>query len=124
MTEYADARKAAAMLAALAEPTRLRIAFLLASGPHHVSQLADLLDIPMVNMSHHLGVMRQAGVLEDEKDGRRVVYTFRPGILQPGDGADVLGTLTLGGFRVVLRARGELPNNSKPRAKARAKSAK
>jgi ArsR family transcriptional regulator len=121
MTEYADARKAAAMLAALAEPTRLRIAFLLARGPRHVSQLADALGIPMVNMSHHLGVMRQAGVLDDEKEGRRVVYSFRPGILQPGDGADVLGVLALGTFRVVLRAKGELAASSKPRAKAKAK---
>ena len=117
MTEYADARKAAAMLAALAEPTRLRIAFYLARGPRHVTQLADLLEIPMVNMSHHLGVMRQSGLLDDEKDGRRVIYSFREGILQPGDGNEILATLVLGRFRVVLRAKGESPDNSKPRGK-------
>jgi DNA-binding transcriptional ArsR family regulator len=72
MMEFSHARKVAGMLAALAEPTRLQIAFHLAAGPHHVSQLAELVGAPMVNMSHHLGVMRQAGLLEDEKQGRKV----------------------------------------------------
>ena len=118
MTDYADARKTAAMLAALAEPTRLRIAFFLARGPHHVTQLAELLDIPVVNMSHHLGVMRQSGLLDDEKDGRRVIYTFRAGLMQPGDGSDVLATLQIGPFRVVLRNHGGTqPNGAKTRGK-------
>jgi DNA-binding transcriptional ArsR family regulator len=117
MTEYAVARKAAAMLAALAEPTRLRIAFHLARGPHHVTQLAELLEIPMVNMSHHLGVMRQSGLLDDEKEGRRVRYFFRDGILEPGDGREILATLVLGAFRVVLRASAESPAGAKPRGK-------
>src|SRR5262245_17549291 len=119
MMEFADARRAAAMLAALAEPTRLRIIFLLARGPHHVSQLAELVGAPMVNMSHHLGVMRQSGVLEDEKDGRKVVYRFRDGIFSNGDGNDILGTLQLGPFRVVLRANGEAPQLPKSRAKSK-----
>jgi len=107
MTEFADARKIATMLAALAEPTRLRIAFHLARGPHHVSQLAELLDIPMVNMSHHLGVMRQSGLLDDEKQGRRVVYYFRDGLLQPADGTNGdIATLTIGHLRVLLRSSG------------------
>ena len=119
MMEFADARKAAAMLAALAEPTRLRIAFILARGPHNVSQLADEVGAPMVNMSHHLGVMRQSGVLEDEKDGRKVVYRFRDGIFTAGDGNSTLGTLNLGPFRVVLRTKGESPQPPKPRPKSK-----
>lgn len=104
MMEFADARRAAVVLAALAEPTRLRIVFHLARGPHHVSQLAELVGTPMVNMSHHLGVMRTAGLLEDEKDGRRVVYRFRPDIFTAGDGTETLGTLSIGPFRVVIKA--------------------
>jgi len=118
MMEYADARRVAAMLAALAEPTRLQIVHHLVSGPHHVGQLADLIGAPMVNMSHHLGVMRQAGLLEDEKHGRRVVYQFRPGIFTPGGEPDVLGTLTLGPFRVVILAEpGAFPVRPKARRK-------
>ncbi|MBY0458657.1 MAG: metalloregulator ArsR/SmtB family transcription factor [Gemmataceae bacterium] len=109
MTEFADARKVAALLAAIAEPTRLRVLWQLAKGPEHVGNLATLVGIRMVNMSHHLGVMRQAGVLEDEKDGRRVIYRLRPDVFAPGTTADVLGVLTLGTFRVVLRAKPEAP---------------
>ena len=123
MMEFSEARKVAAMLAALAEPTRLRIVFHLTNGPHHVSQLADLVGTPMVNMSHHLGVMRQSGILEDEKDGRRVVYRFRPGVYTPGGGAGVLGTLAIGPFRVALRTSGnalQVPQR-KPKAKRKRK---
>lgn len=109
MTEFPEARKVAALLAAVAEPTRLRVLWLLAKGPQNVGTLADLIDIPMVNMSHHLGVMRQAGILDDEKDGRKVNYKLRPEVFTPGTTADVLGVLTLGNFRIVLRAKTEPP---------------
>jgi ArsR family transcriptional regulator len=123
MTEFSDARKVAVLLAAVAEPTRLRVLWHLARGPEHVGRLADLVDIPMVNMSHHLGVMRQAGILEDEKDGRRVIYKLRPEVFTPGNDAEVLGVLTLGPFRMVLRTKGEPPQvgtHSKSRRKAKA----
>jgi DNA-binding transcriptional ArsR family regulator len=109
MTEFPEARKVAALLAAVAEPTRLRVLWQLARGPQHVGALADLIAIPMVNMSHHLGVMRQAGVLDDEKEGRKVIYKLRPEVFAPGTTPDVLGILTLGNFRMVLRAKPEPP---------------
>jgi DNA-binding transcriptional ArsR family regulator len=124
MMEFVDARKVASMLAALAEPTRLRIAFHLARGPHHVGQLADLLGVPIVNMSHHLGVMRQSGLLDDEKDGRRVRYSFRPGILTAGDGNETLATLAIGTFRVVLRTADAATADGKMTPKARPKPKK
>lgn len=126
MTEFAEARKVAALLAAVAEPTRLRVLWQLAKGPEHVGNLAELVGIKMVNMSHHLGVMRQAGVLEDEKDGRRVIYRLRPDVFTKGNSPDVLGVLTLGQFRVVLRAEPEAPPavGSAPAAKTRRKAAK
>jgi DNA-binding transcriptional ArsR family regulator len=106
MMEFPEARKAAVMLAALAEPTRLRIVFLLARQSHNVGELAEAIGIPMVNMSHHLGVMRQAGVLEDEKDGRKVIYRFRPGVFTAGDGVSNLGILAIGPYRVILNIDG------------------
>jgi ArsR family transcriptional regulator len=109
MTDFSEARKVAALLAAVAEPTRLRVLWQLAKGPMHVGALADAVGIEMVNMSHHLGVMRQAGVLDDEKDGRRVIYKLKPEVYTAGSSADVLGVLTLGHFRVVLRAKTEPP---------------
>lgn len=125
MTEFAEARKVAALLAAVAEPTRLRVLWQLAKGPEHVGNLAELVKIKMVNMSHHLGVMRQAGVLEDEKDGRRVIYRLRQDIFTPGTTPDVLGVLMLGSFRMVLRAKPEAPMvPATATAKTRRKTAK
>jgi DNA-binding transcriptional ArsR family regulator len=124
MMDFADARRAAVVLAALAEPTRLRVLFHLARAPHHVGRLAELVGTPMVNMSHHLGVMRQAGLVEDEKDGRRVVYRFRPEVFAAGDGAETLGVLTVGPFRVVVRANGEAPATARPKRKPPAKPKK
>ena len=103
MKDYAEAKKVAGMLAAVAEPTRLLILYQLAHGPHHVGALAELIGTPMVNMSHHLGVMRQAGLLEDEKEGRRVVYRFRSEICLPDGESDALTTLSLGGYRLVVK---------------------
>ena len=123
MTEYVEARKVAELLAAVAEPTRLRVLWQLAKGPEHVGRLAKLVGIRMVNMSHHLGVMRQAGVLENDKEGRQVLYRLRPDVLTPGTTADVLGVLTLGQFRIVLRAKPEAPPVP-PGAKTRRKPAK
>jgi DNA-binding transcriptional ArsR family regulator len=118
MIEYPDAKKVAGMLSAVGEPTRMLILYRLALGPHHVGQLAELIGIPMVNMSHHLGVMRQAGLLDDEKDGRRVVYRFRPEIYTPGDGHNTLATLTLGAYRIIIR-KGEEVARTKPRSRPR-----
>jgi DNA-binding transcriptional ArsR family regulator len=122
MTPFDDARKAAAMLVGLAEPTRLRIAYQLARGPQHVGKLAELLDIPMVNMSHHLSVMRQAGLIEDTKEGRHVRYSFRAGVLSAGDGDNILAILAIGSLRVVLRVKDQPRNEPKARAKPQPKS--
>lgn len=103
MIEYQVARRIAAMLAAVAEPTRMLVLDRLAERPHNVGELADLLHIPIVNMSHHLGVMRNAGLLEDIKQGRRVSYQFRPGVYVPGgDSPDVVGTILCGNYRVTI----------------------
>jgi DNA-binding transcriptional ArsR family regulator len=118
MIDYPDAKKVAGMLAAVGEPTRMLILYRLALGPHHVGKLAELIGIPMVNMSHHLGVMRQAGLLDDEKDGRRVVYHFRPEIYTPGDGEETLAILTLGTYRIIIR-KGDDVVRAKPRLRPR-----
>ncbi len=102
MIELEDARETAVVLAAVGEPTRLQILHRLAEEPHHVSRLAGLIGIPMVNVSHHLGVLRQAGLIEDAKDGRRVIYALRPGVFAPSDEPGVIGTLNAGMAQVVL----------------------
>lgn len=115
MIAYSEARKVAGMLGAVAEPTRLLILFRLAQGPHHVGALSELLGVPMVNMSHHLGVLRQAGLLDDEKDGRRVIYRIRPEIMVEPAGDGTLATLALGDYRLAVMKRDRASITPKPK---------
>ena len=104
MIDCQDAKKVAEILAAVAEPTRVQILHQLARGPQYVGQLSEALGVPMVNMSHHLGVMRNAGILDSSKDGRKVVYSLRPEVFTPGEGRDTLGTLQIGPHKLTFSA--------------------
>ena len=75
-------QKCAELLAALAAPERLKIVRFLADGPHNVTEIADMLRIPAVNVSHHLNVLKQAGLIRGKKHGRFVHYALRPGMLE------------------------------------------
>ena len=58
----------------LAHPLRIAMLHLLAEGPREVNRLARELDISQPNASQHLSVMRSAGLVEAERDGREVLY--------------------------------------------------
>lgn len=58
----------------LAHPLRIAMLHLLAEGPRGVNVLARELDITQPNASQHLSVMRTAGLVEAERDGREVQY--------------------------------------------------
>ncbi|MGI8549921.1 MAG: ArsR/SmtB family transcription factor [Dehalococcoidia bacterium] len=69
------------LLKVLADPTRLRIVGLLAQRELCVCDLEDLLGISQSMTSHHLGVLRRAGLLlsrHQEKDARWVYYRLNP----------------------------------------------
>jgi ArsR family transcriptional regulator, nickel/cobalt-responsive transcriptional repressor len=60
-------------LKALSEPDRLKIMQCLQDGPKNVSELAGLLDRELANVSHHLSVLRHAGLVQDQKQGKYVL---------------------------------------------------
>ena len=64
----------AEVLKMLSNPRRLEIIHLLADGPREVSRLADEMGISQPNVSQHLALMRSAGIVEAERDGREVRY--------------------------------------------------
>ncbi len=76
MTDSKKAQECAKLLQALAEPNRIRIIDCLRTGPKNVTQLAQLLNVEIVNVSHHLGVLRTGGLVEAEKSGRFVIYSL------------------------------------------------
>lgn len=64
----------AEILKVLASPRRLDLLHALADGPCEVGRLAVLVGLSQPNVSQHLAVMRAAGVVEAERDGREVRY--------------------------------------------------
>jgi DNA-binding transcriptional ArsR family regulator len=82
MTDPIRPQKCAEKLHALAAPERLRILCFLRSGPRNVTELAEMLLTTIVNASHHVTVLRQAGLIRRRKSGRFVYYSLAPGLLQ------------------------------------------
>jgi DNA-binding transcriptional ArsR family regulator len=64
----------AEVLKVLASPRRLDILHRLADGPCEVGRLAADVGVSQPNVSQHLAVMRAAGIVESERDGREVRY--------------------------------------------------
>jgi ArsR family transcriptional regulator len=95
-----DYQQCASRLKALADPDRLRIVNCLLAGPKNVSQLSQALGEDLVKVSHHLGVLRHAGVVQTERDGKFVIYQLDPEIAAESSG-DVK-TLDLGCCRLDL----------------------
>ena len=67
-------------LKALAEDTRVRIVSLLIDSPLDVGEIAERVGISQYNASKHLRVLREAGLLQVQKDGRRHLYALTDGI--------------------------------------------
>jgi ArsR family transcriptional regulator len=63
-------------IAAIGEPTRLTILCALTTGTHTVTKLAQVCNVEIVNVSHHLGILRDAGLVTFERDGRFLHYTL------------------------------------------------
>jgi DNA-binding transcriptional ArsR family regulator len=91
-------RVEAAWVAAWGEPTRLAIIRHLAIGEMTVTKLAVACEVEMMNISHHLGLLKDSGLVTAERDGRFMRYNLV--------GASVSGTtMTLthsSGVKVVI----------------------
>lgn len=59
----------------LADPKRLMILNALRDGPLSVNEICDALDLPQANVSQHLAILRDRGLVETERDGQRIFYS-------------------------------------------------
>lgn len=67
------------LMAALAEPTRLRALHLLWDGDEHcVCELMEALDVGQSRMSRHMGRLKAAGLVTDRRDAQWVRYRRAP----------------------------------------------
>jgi ArsR family transcriptional regulator len=70
---------------ALSDPVRLRLLSLIgahAGGEACVCELVDAFELTQPTISHHLKVLREAGLISSERRGTWVYYRVRPGALE------------------------------------------
>lgn len=67
---------------ALAEPNRFQIVELLLDGPRPVGGMVDRLGLRQPQVSKHLRVLSEAGLVDVRVDAQRRIYALRPAPLQ------------------------------------------
>ena len=80
-----QALELARVFKAMGEPVRLRLVSLIAShagGEACVCDLTDAFDVSGPTISHHLKVLREAGVIEGDRRGTWIYYRVRPDTLR------------------------------------------
>ncbi|HEU5027871.1 MAG TPA: metalloregulator ArsR/SmtB family transcription factor [Spirillospora sp.] len=73
----AQIEAATAAFRMLADPTRLRLMWLLTSGEYDVTSLAERLEASRPLVSQHLAKLRMTGLVHTRREGRRVLYRAR-----------------------------------------------
>ena len=74
----AVAEDGAARAKALADPTRLMLAHALTEGALCVCDLAWVAERSQNLVSHHVQILRRAGLVDRERDGKMVMYSLTP----------------------------------------------
>lgn len=73
------AERLAPLFKALGDPVRLRMASMIASKPELcVCEITPAFDLSSGTISHHLKVLREAGLVECERRGTFVYYWIQP----------------------------------------------
>lgn len=79
--DEAAAVELAAVFKALGDPVRLRLLSIIGSragGEGCVCELTPAFDLSQPTISHHLKLLRQAGLIDSERRGTWVYYRLRP----------------------------------------------
>lgn len=71
-------QECAGILRAVGDPTRLTILESLLTQEKCVGDLVRELNRPQPYISHHLRILRQAGLIEGQRDGKQICYRIVP----------------------------------------------
>ena len=74
ITDDAEIAKAAQYLKAMSHPLRLKILCTLGNDKVSVQDIVDKVGTTQSNISQHLGILRDKGILACHKDANRVFY--------------------------------------------------
>src|SRR5215211_6101452 len=78
---HTDLNRAVVLFHALSDSTRLAALEMLRGGEKCVCELQDQLDVAQSRLSFHLKVLKDAGLVEDRKEGRWSYYAIIPDAL-------------------------------------------
>lgn len=67
---------------ALADPTRRHILELLSSGEMTAGEIAAHFNMTKPSVSHHLNILKAAGLITDERRGQNIVYELNLTVFQ------------------------------------------
>lgn len=107
-----DLDRAVGLFHALSDATRLAALDMLKGGERCVCELQDNLDVAQSRLSFHLKVLKDAGLVDDRKEGRWSYYSIVPKVLDEAHdmviaflprGLDERRTVRLAGSRKPLR---------------------
>ena len=76
-----DYNESARILKAIAHPTRLRIVDLIRNARPCVKGLEEQLGLNQPNISQHLSILRNIGIVEAEREGNQVCYRIKNKII-------------------------------------------
>lgn len=89
MIDLSHANKCSKALKALSDLNRIKILELLFKGEKCVSDLVKSLNLDQPKVSHHLAILKRAGVILDRRQGRKIIYSLHPGVYKkPSDWID------------------------------------
>ncbi len=92
-TEYSQRKESEDMLQdtlkALSDPTRRKILELLKKGPLSAGEIGDHFEMTGATLSHHLSILKKAGLVDDSKKGTFVYYEINTSVME-----DILAWIT------------------------------
>jgi DNA-binding transcriptional ArsR family regulator len=74
----AKLESAASKLRAISHPLRIAVIDLLANGRKlSVTEIYQALDIEQATASHHLNILKNKGILDSKREGKKIYYSLR-----------------------------------------------
>ncbi len=69
-------------LKALSDPTRRKILELLKSGSKTAGEIGEQFKMTGATISHHLSILKKAGLIQDEKKGTYIFYEINTSVME------------------------------------------
>lgn len=69
-------------LKALSDPTRRKILELLKKGPLSAGEIGEHFEMTGASLSHHLSILKKAGLVDDSKKGTFVYYEINTSVME------------------------------------------